>query len=132
MARSEARVQALLDRPLLAEPSTPAEPGGFEVAFEGIGFRYDAHTEWVLRDVSFRAPTASVDPEAQHGIRQAISQLIKGRTVIVIAHRLHTIQHADQILLLAQGQIIERGSHDELLRAEGLYRDMWTLQTVTQ
>lgn len=76
--------------------------------------------------------TASVDPEAQHEIQEAISRLIKGRTVIVIAHRLHTIQHADQILLLAQGRIIERGSHDELLRAGGLYRDMWALQTVTQ
>lgn len=271
MARSEARVQALLDRPPLPESSTPAEPDGFEVAFEGVGFRYDTGAEWVLRDVSFRAPqgrivavvgpsgggkstllhllarffdpqegritlggvdlrdlgpdrlydhlsfvfqdvqlfdgsvlenvrigrpdatdaevmaacrsarcdefirrlpqgyetpigengqrlsggqrqrlsiarallknapvllldeaTASVDPEAQHEIQEAISRLIKGRTVIVIAHRLHTIQHADQILLLAKGRIIERGSHAELLRAGGLYRDMWTLQTVTQ
>ena len=271
MAQSEARVQALFDRPLLPESSTPAEPDGFDVAFEGVSFRYDADTEWVLSDVSFRASrgqivavvgpsgsgkstllhllarffdpqegritlggvdlrelgldrlydhlsfvfqdvqlfdgsvlenvrigrpdatdadvmaacraawcdefiqrlphgyetpigengqrlsggqrqrlsiarallkdapvllldeaTASVDPEAQHEIQEAISRLIKRRTVIVIAHRLHTIQHADQILLLARGRIIERGSHDELLRAEGLYRDMWTLQTVTR
>lgn len=271
MARSEARVQALLDRPPLPESSTPAEPDGFEVGFEGVGFHYDTGTEWVLRDVSFRAPqgrivavvgpsgggkstllhllarffdpqegritlggvdlrdlepdrlydhlsfvfqdvqlfdgsvlenvrigrpdatdadvmaacraawcdefirrlpqgyetpigengqrlsggqrqrlsiarallkdapvllldeaTASVDPEAQHEIQEAISRLIKGRTVIVIAHRLHTIQHADQILLLARGRIIERGSHDDLLLAKGLYYDMWTLRTITQ
>lgn len=271
MARSEARVQALLDRPPLPESSTPAEPDGFELAFEGVGFRYDAGAEWVLRDVSLRAPqgrivavvgssgagkstllhllarffdpqegritlggvdlrelaperlydhlsfvfqdvqlfdgsvlenvrigrpaasdaeviaacdaaccdefirrlpqayqtrigengqrlsggqrqrlsiarallkdapvllldeaTASVDPQAQHEIQQAISRLIQGRTVIVIAHRLHTIEHADQILLLAQGRVMARGSHAELLRSEGLYREMWALQSAAQ
>lgn len=73
--------------------------------------------------------TASVDPDTQFEIQQALSQLIKNRTVIVIAHRLHTIQFAEQILVLDQGQIIAYGKHDELLRQGGLYSDMWYQQS---
>ena len=72
--------------------------------------------------------TASVDPEAQYEIQQALSRLAHGRTVLVVAHRLHTIRHADQILVLDQGRVAERGRHEVLLAAGGLYAALWADQ----
>jgi len=72
--------------------------------------------------------TASVDPEAQYEIQQALSRLAADRTVIVVAHRLHTIRHADQILVLDQGRVVERGDHDALLGQGGLYATLWAEQ----
>lgn len=65
--------------------------------------------------------TASVDPENEHLIQQAISALSKGKTMIVIAHRLATIENAQQILVLDEGKIVQQGTHRELIRQEGLY-----------
>jgi ATP-binding cassette subfamily B protein len=73
--------------------------------------------------------TASLDPENEASIQEAISVLIAGKTVIVIAHRLRTIAGADKIIVLDKGRITERGSHDELMERNGLYRRLWTLQT---
>ena len=73
--------------------------------------------------------TASIDPHNEQAIQEALSGLMKGRTVIVIAHRLWTIQHADQILVFDHGHIVERGTHEDLLgRNDGLYRRQWDLQ----
>jgi ATP-binding cassette subfamily B protein len=72
--------------------------------------------------------TSSVDTETEHVVQQALHRLMKGRTSLVIAHRLSTIQHADQILVMHRGEIRERGSHQELLRADGLYRRLYELQ----
>ncbi|MFJ1256242.1 ABC transporter ATP-binding protein [Cupriavidus sp. CuC1] len=69
--------------------------------------------------------TASVDAEAQYQIQQALSRLAQGRTVIMIAHRLNTIRHADQILVLDQGRLVESGCHDALLAKQGLYARLW-------
>ena len=66
--------------------------------------------------------TASIDPENEHLIQQAISELTRGKTIITIAHRLATIQNADQILVVEDGRNAEAGTHDELVRKEGLYR----------
>lgn len=66
--------------------------------------------------------TASVDPENEHLIQRAISALTTGKTVITIAHRLATIQNADQILVVEDGQIAESGTHDELVRLNGTYK----------
>lgn len=66
--------------------------------------------------------TASIDPENEHLIQQAISELTVGKTVIVIAHRLATIEHADQILVVDNGQIVQRGTHGQLIQQEGLYK----------
>ena len=66
--------------------------------------------------------TASIDPENEHLIQQAISELTVSKTVIVIAHRLATIEHADQILVVDQGEIVQRGKHSELITQAGLYQ----------
>ena len=65
---------------------------------------------------------ASIDPENEHLIQQAISRLALGKTVLVIAHRLATIEQADQILVVDQGWIVQKGTQPELARQEGLYR----------
>ena len=66
--------------------------------------------------------TASIDPENEHLIQQAISELTVGKTVIVIAHRLATIEHADQILVVDKWRLVQKGTHQQLARQEGLYR----------
>ncbi|MYJ00992.1 MAG: ATP-binding cassette domain-containing protein, partial [Chloroflexi bacterium] len=76
--------------------------------------------------------TAFADPEAEASIQDAISELIVGRTLLVIAHRLHTIVGADQICVLNRGQIIEQGTHDQLLALEGTYRRLWEASRVAE
>ncbi len=66
--------------------------------------------------------TASVDPENEREIQKAISALVHGKTIIIIAHRLATIRNADQILVVDEGGITQRGSHEELIGQEGVYR----------
>jgi ATP-binding cassette subfamily B protein len=72
--------------------------------------------------------TASLDPENEIYIQQAIQELVKSKTVIVIAHKLATIQKANQILVLEEGKIVEKGTHTELLNNEHIYRKMWDIQ----
>lgn len=67
--------------------------------------------------------TANVDPENESLLQDAIAQLTRGKTIIMIAHRLKTVQSADQILVLEQGKIIQRGTHQELMKSGGLYSD---------
>ena len=76
--------------------------------------------------------TSSLDPENEAEIQQAISRLIKGRTVVVIAHRLKTITSADNIFVFDNGRIVEQGTHNELLSHCGLYAKLWKLQTSTE
>ena len=66
--------------------------------------------------------TASIDPENEHLIQGAISELTRGKTIITIAHRLATIEHADQILVVDHGTIAQKGTHEELIAQEGRYR----------
>ena len=81
--------------------------------------------------------TASIDPENEHLIQKALSELTRGKTVITIAHRLATIEQADQILVLEDGRIVQQGRHQELITQDGLYRrfaetrsraEGWTIQ----
>lgn len=72
--------------------------------------------------------TSALDNESEAVVQQAISKLLKNRTVFVIAHRLSTIKHANRILVLEKGHIIESGSHEQLLTNEGLYNKLYHLQ----
>ena len=72
--------------------------------------------------------TSSLDSESEKFIQEAIAVLLKNRTTIVIAHRLSTIKNADEILVLDQGQIVERGKHTELLNKNGLYASLHRIQ----
>jgi len=72
--------------------------------------------------------TAALDSESEKYVQEAIGHLRQGRTTIVIAHRLHTIMHADRILVIEGGEIVETGQHDELLRANGRYASFFRLQ----
>lgn len=66
--------------------------------------------------------TASIDPENEQLIQQALTELTREKTVVVIAHRLAIIEHADQILVVEDGTVAQRGTHEELLAQEGVYR----------
>ena len=69
--------------------------------------------------------TAFTDPENEYQIQQALSELSKGKTVVIVAHRLSTIQNVDKIYVVEKGEIAEQGSHTELLATDGLYAKMW-------
>jgi ABC-type multidrug transport system fused ATPase/permease subunit len=72
--------------------------------------------------------TSSLDSESEQMIQHGLSYLMKGRTTFVIAHRLSTIRRADQILVMEQGKIVERGTHEQLYAAQGRYYDLYTRQ----
>lgn len=75
--------------------------------------------------------TASIDPENEQLIQTAINELSKGKTVITIAHKLETIKNADQIIVLNEGEIIQKGSHDELIRKPGMYQDFIRIKSIS-
>jgi ATP-binding cassette subfamily B protein len=70
--------------------------------------------------------TSHLDSESEHAIQRALADALRGRTALVIAHRLSTIVAADRILVMDEGRIVEEGRHDDLLRAKGLYADLYT------
>ena len=76
--------------------------------------------------------TASLDSESERHVQEAIAELCAGRTTIVIAHRLSTIMHADCILVVENGVVVESGRHDELLRKAGRYASFYRLQLKEQ
>jgi ABC-type multidrug transport system fused ATPase/permease subunit len=73
-------------------------------------------------------PTAALDARSEHLLQAALDRAVRGRTTFVIAHRLATVQRADRILVLDRGRIVEQGTHAELLRRDGLYRELFELQ----
>ena len=72
--------------------------------------------------------TASVDSDNESYIQQAISELVQGKTLLVIAHRLNTIRGADQILVISDGEIAQRGTHQSLMEEGGIYRNFVTVR----
>ena len=85
----------------------------------------------ILRDppiLVFDEATSALDAESERLVQEAVEHLLVGRTVLVIAHRLSTVQRADQIIVVDDGRIVERGDHDSLYAAGGLYRRLYELQ----
>jgi ATP-binding cassette subfamily B protein len=80
------------------------------------------------RILIFDEATSALDSRAEKAIQAELARIAEGRTTLVIAHRLSTVMDADQILVLAKGRIVERGSHRQLLDAKGEYARMWALQ----
>src|SRR4026208_52028 len=74
--------------------------------------------------------TSSLDTESEKLVQDAINNLMSNRTSIVIAHRLSTIRHADEIIVLQKGKIVERGTHDQLLSQNGFYKKLVEMQEV--
>ena len=72
--------------------------------------------------------TASVDPENEVHLQQAISALVKNKTLIVIAHRLSTIRDADQVLVVDNGKIAQKGVHADLIQQKGIYQNFWNIR----
>ncbi|HAQ56178.1 MAG TPA: ABC transporter ATP-binding protein, partial [Acholeplasmatales bacterium] len=72
--------------------------------------------------------TSSVDTETEQAVQTAIAKILKGRTSFIVAHRLSTIVHADRILVLEAGKVIESGTHRELIAAQGHYYKLYTNQ----
>jgi ATP-binding cassette subfamily B protein len=89
----------------------------------------------ILKDpriLIFDEATASVDTETEHKIREAIDRLVAGRTTYAIAHRISTLKHADRLIVLEKGRVVEAGTHEELMtREEGVFRRLCEMQSET-
>ena len=72
--------------------------------------------------------TANIDSESEEIIQNSLKRIMNDQTMIIVAHRLSTIQHSDKIIVLHKGKIIEQGSHQELLRNESLYYNLYMIQ----
>ena len=78
--------------------------------------------------VSGSPSVSALDAQSEAVVQEALDRFMRGRTVLVIAHRLATIKHADQIVVLDQGRLVEKGTHDELMRSDTLYRRLYLRQ----
>ncbi|HON88268.1 MAG TPA: ATP-binding cassette domain-containing protein, partial [Spirochaetales bacterium] len=76
--------------------------------------------------------TSSIDSETEHLVQLGLEALMENRTTILIAHRLSTIQHADVILVLSEGRLIEKGTHNDLIQLKGVYYNLYKLQFQNQ
>ena len=122
-----------------AEAANAAEfvtalPEGFETAVGERGVRLSggqkqriAIARALLADppiLVLDEATSALDAESEHLVQDALRRLMKGRTTLVIAHRLSTVRSADRIAVIDQGRIVELGTHDALFEADGLYRQL--------
>ena len=116
-------------------------PNGFETMVGERGHRLSGGEKQrlAIARLLLKAPsivildeaTAHLDSENEDLVQEALGHALKGRTSIVIAHRLSTVMQADQILVLEKGQIVERGTHEELIQGAGLYSELFARQDLT-
>jgi ATP-binding cassette subfamily B protein len=116
-------------------------PNGFETMVGERGHRLSGGEKQrlAIARLLLKAPsivildeaTAHLDSENEDLVQEALRHALKGRTSIVIAHRLSTVMQADQILVLEKGQIVERGTHEELIQGAGLYSELFARQDLT-
>jgi ATP-binding cassette, subfamily B, bacterial MsbA len=121
-----------------AAPFIAGLPNGYETLLGERGTRLSggqrqriAIARALLRDppiLILDEATSALDTESERLVQQAIERLMQERTVLVIAHRLTTVRDADEIVVLEEGKVVQRGTHDELLRIGGLYRRLYDLQ----
>ena len=76
--------------------------------------------------------TSALDTETEAGIQTELQAMGEGRTVITIAHRLSTVAHADRIVVLEKGEVVEEGTHDALLKRDGRYASLWNMQAAEE
>ena len=76
----------------------------------------------------FDEATSSLDSKTEHDIQNDLKKLLKNRTSIIIAHRLSTIMHADKVVVMEKGKIVQMGKHKDLIKVGGTYKKLWNLQ----
>jgi ATP-binding cassette subfamily B protein len=118
-----------------------ALPDGLDTVVGERGYRFSGGEKQriAIARLLLKAPsvvildeaTAHLDSESEAAVQRALSVALRGRTALVIAHRLSTVRDADLIVVLDQGRIVERGRHDDLIRAGGLYAELYRTQFAT-
>ena len=143
-ARPDATEETLLDALRAAQimPLIESLPDGLDTEVGERGYRLSGGEKQriALARLLLKAPdvvvldeaTAHLDSESEAAVQLALKAALVGRTSIVIAHRLSTIREADQILVISEGRIVERGRHDELLELDGAYADLYRTQFQNQ
>jgi len=115
-----------------------ALPDGFNTVVGDRGYRLSGGEKQRLaiarlllkspRVIVLDEATAHLDSESEQLVQEAFDHALEGRTAIVIAHRLSTVRHAQNIIVLDQGRIVQQGTHNELLKSGGLYADLYQRQ----
>ena len=122
----------------ISTSSSPSLPGGYDTTVGERGLKLSggekqriAIARAILKQPAFMLfdeATSSLDSNTEQAILDALAEVAENRTTVVIAHRLSTVQDADLIIVLDEGAVLERGTHDELLQRKGLYAELWAMQ----